>query len=237
MEDLKYSRLEAPPREPGQNNRQYAHHVLYSNIMSLNLEPGCLLSDAELSLMLGISRTPVREAIVQLVEARLVEVYPQRSSFVSHINLDYVEEGIFARYSIEPNVLREATSSASSADISRLKECLLLQRAALEDERFDDYVHHDNQFHRLIYHMAGKPWTWEMITSLSTHLNRVRLLQFRAGSQTLHEGFGEHNRLFEMIVSRNLEGIDDFLQGHISSGYRAVLPVLLEKYPSYFALN
>ena len=106
--------LSIPPKEPGENGRKYAYRVLYNGIMSLDFPPGMLLVDAELSQALQISRTPIREAIVSLVESKLVEVYPQRSSCVSRLNLDAIEEGVFLRYNIERAILREAIRKAEA---------------------------------------------------------------------------------------------------------------------------
>ena len=234
MEEQTATQLHILPRKEHENNRQYAYRVLYENIMSLRLEPGRQLSDAELAEKLNISRTPIREAFVHLKDSRLVEIYPQRSSCVSHINMDYVEEGIFLRHAVEGNILRVAAREAGANDIMRLKENLAQQRAALAAAAWQAYVALDNAFHRDIYHIARKPWIWDTVSSISTHLNRVRLLQIRAGSETLFSGCDDHAKLFDMLVSQDMREVESFLYEHITAGYRLVLPVLLSQYPSYF---
>ncbi|MDL2235074.1 GntR family transcriptional regulator [Christensenellaceae bacterium OttesenSCG-928-L17] len=236
MLDIPLEQLHIPPRKPNENNRQFAFRVLYDNIMSLALAPGRQLSDGEIAALLHISRTPVREAFVHLTESRLMEVYPQRSSCVSHINLDYVEEGIFLRHAVEGKILRAAMREIASADILVLRENLRRQKECLDTGHWYDYVLLDNEFHRIIYHISRKPWTWNVVNNISTHLNRVRLLQIQVGGETLKTSYIDHCKLFDMIVAREIPDIDDFLYEHITACYRAVLPVLLEQYPSYFAL-
>ena len=84
-------------KHKNENNRAYTYRVLKENIMRLNLKPGESISEIELSEALDVSRTPVREAIVKLSEEKLVDVFPQRGSFVSKINLNLVEEAVFLR--------------------------------------------------------------------------------------------------------------------------------------------
>ena len=71
------------PRQPDENNRAYAYRILRKNIMNIQLQPGCQLSEAELSEHLVMSRTPIHEALMMLKGEWLVDVLPQRSSIVS----------------------------------------------------------------------------------------------------------------------------------------------------------
>ena len=79
----------------GENNSQYAYRVLKDNIMNLTLSPGQVINENELVDILKISRTPIREAIFKLKDEALIDVYPQKASFVSLIDLNRVEEAFF----------------------------------------------------------------------------------------------------------------------------------------------
>ena len=229
-------RIPIPRKEAGENARQYAYRVLYNGIMRLDFPPGMVLVDGELSEALGTSRTPIREAIVSLVESRLVEVYPQRSSRVSRIDLDAVEEGVFLRFHTERAILQEAIRKAGGEDLSRLKENLQKQKCALEAGALDTYMDLDNQFHRLLYLAAGKPWTWTVVMGIVTHQDRVRRLQVHLGAQVLWPAYEEHKTLFNGIMTRSEKNMAEFLYEHLTSGYRSALPELLEKYPEYFCV-
>lgn len=225
-----------PPKAPAENARQYAYRVLYSNIMTLDFPPGMVLVDAELSQALQISRTPIREAIVSLVESKLVTVYPQRSSAVSRIDLDAVEEGVFLRYHTESAIFREAVQKADGKDLSLLRENLDQQRQNLESGNLDRYMELDNAFHKLLYLAAGKPWTWSTVMRIVTHHDRVRRLQVRLGTEQLWPAHEEHRELFNAVMTRSEKRMDDFLYEHLTAGYRGALPELMQKYPDYFAL-
>ena len=77
----------------GETARQYAYRTLRENIISLDLEPGAPFNDVEMSQMIGISRTPVREAVIQLSEeSRIIEIFPQRGMRIALIDVELVEE-------------------------------------------------------------------------------------------------------------------------------------------------
>ena len=228
--------LSIPPKEPGENGRKYAYRVLYNGIMSLDFPPGMLLVDAELSQALQISRTPIREAIVSLVESKLVEVYPQRSSCVSRLNLDASEEGVFLRYNIERAILREAIRKADGNDLSLMRQNIEQQKSNLESGNLDRYMELDNAFHKLLYLAAGKPWTWSTVMRIVTHHDRVRRLQVRLGTDQLWPAHEEHRQLFHAVMTRSEANMDDFLYEHLTAGYRGALPELMQRYPDYFAI-
>ena len=228
--------LSIPPKEPGENGRKYAYRVLYNGIMSLDFPPGMLLVDAELSQALQISRTPIREAIVSLVESKLVEVYPQRSSCVSRRNLDAIEEGVFLRYNIERAILREAIRKADGNDLSLMRQNIEQQKINLESGNLDRYMELDNAFHKLLYLAAGKPWTWSTVMRIVTHHDRVRRLQVRLGTDQLWPAHEEHRQLFHAVMTRSEANMDDFLYEHLTAGYRGALPELMQRYPDYFAI-
>ena len=158
-----------PAKAPGENAREYAYRVLYNRIMTLDFPPGMLLVDAELSQALRVSRTPIREAIVSLVESKLVTVQPQRSSMVSRIDLDAVEEGVFLRYHAECAIFREAVKKADGQDIARLRANIEQQKLCLQTGDLDGYMELDNAFHKLLYFAARKPWTWATVMRIVTH--------------------------------------------------------------------
>ena len=89
-----------------ENNSQYAYRVLKENIMNLTLSPGQILNETELVDILGISRTPIREAVFKLKDEALINVYPQKASIVSPIDLNRVEEAFFLRKIVEIEVLK-----------------------------------------------------------------------------------------------------------------------------------
>ncbi|WP_448820076.1 GntR family transcriptional regulator [Cetobacterium sp.] len=100
-------------RQFGENAKNFIYRVLKTNIMILNIKPGTGISESDIGETLGVSRTPIRESVVKLSEERLMDVYPQKGSFVSLIDLKLVEEAFFMRRTVEREVLKLATISFS----------------------------------------------------------------------------------------------------------------------------
>ena len=93
-------------RYPHESGRDYAMRVIRDNIIRLELEPGAAVSDRELAVDLGLSRTPVREALLDLAKVKIVEIYPQRGSVVAFIDYGLVEEAQFVRSVLETAVVQ-----------------------------------------------------------------------------------------------------------------------------------
>ena len=90
--------LERLPRE---SSRDYALRNIKENIINLELAPGSQISENALAAEMGLSRTPVREALIELAKVEIVEIHPQRKSTVPLINYDLVEESRFMRNLLE----------------------------------------------------------------------------------------------------------------------------------------
>ena len=97
--------MELLDRQPSENARSYALRVLLHNIITLELAPGSAVSENELSQILKLSRTPVREALIELSKMGLVEIQPQRGSYIAKIDYELVEESRFMRLVLENAVL------------------------------------------------------------------------------------------------------------------------------------
>lgn len=95
-------------KEPRETVREYAYRVLYQNIMTMHLIPGTAMSEQELSNVLGVSRTPVREAFIRLSQKGLLDILPQRGTFVSKINTDQLSEFRFLRVTLENAIVKLA---------------------------------------------------------------------------------------------------------------------------------
>src|SRR5690554_2335750 len=116
--------------------------------MHARLEPGIRLSEQEISLKLGVSRTPVREAFINLASEGLVEILPQRGTFVTRIDLEDVRQTTFIRESLETSVLLDLCGKVIPEQIGRL-------RANLQEQKENSSVplqfyELDDEFHRMM---------------------------------------------------------------------------------------
>ena len=138
-------------RRMDENNRAYAYRMLRKNIMTLQLQPGCQLSEAELCEQLAMSRTPVHEALMMLKSEWLVDVLPQRGSIVSKISVPYLNEGFAMRRILEPALLRGLAGKLTREQLNEFQELLNRQNEDLyldQDAADDFFISLDNDFHR-----------------------------------------------------------------------------------------
>lgn len=220
--------LERDPRESG---RDYALRTIKENIIHAELEPGSYISENELAAELGLSRTPVREALMELARYKAVEISPQKRSMVSYIDDSLVEEARFARNVLERAVVALDCSMASDADVLRLDENVRLQEFYKESGQVDAIMDLDNQFHEMLFRIADKLQIYAMVRDTSIHFDRVRSIALN-GIQDL-EIVADHRKILEAIRCRNANLAEALMEIHLNR-CRVDAIAIKEKYPQYF---
>ena len=120
-----------------ESGRDYALRIIKDNIISLELEPKSRVNDRELAAELGLSRTPVREALLELAKVDVVQMYPQRASIIAPIDYDIMEEAYSMREILECAVVERCCRIESLEELEPLEENLKLQEFYLENRAAD----------------------------------------------------------------------------------------------------
>lgn len=208
---------------------------LVSDIVTLEFEPGQVLSEQELANSYGVSRTPVREAVQRLRHAGLVEVRPQVGTVVSKFDLTRFREAQFVRETLETACIEVTLSRGepvAPADLSRLKLELSAQKAAAEAGDAVAFTVHDEAMHRHICEMSGHLGVWETIAASKVHLDRIRHLSLvRQG--VMRRLVGQHRRLVAAIAGGDAETAVGIARMHTRESLRAVAG-LEQRHPDYF---
>ncbi len=145
-------------------------------ITTLAVLPSEALSEKDLSLQLGVSRTPVREALIRLADDGLIDILPQRGSFVAPIRIRDVEEAQFIRESLEVAVVKRLAHQRSAQFIIDIKANLGRQELAVADGNGDLFLELDEAFHRSFCEEAGLSKSWRVIQTVKLQMDRVRYL-------------------------------------------------------------
>ena len=220
--------LERLPRETG---RDYALRVLKENIINLELAPGSLVSENELSAMLGLSRTPVREALIELSKVKIVDIYPQKGSAVALIDYDLIEEARFMRNLLECAVVELVCEMATPQDIVMLKSNLEMQSFYI-DSSFGDMMELDNQFHKMLFTIARKEQVFTLMNNISIHFDRVRRMALYSVKPV--KIVEDHYSILHAIEERNPEKARSIMEVHLRR-YKIDASVIHESYdPSFF---
>ncbi|HHW06139.1 MAG TPA: GntR family transcriptional regulator [Clostridia bacterium] len=223
--------LEILAKTRHETTREYVIRVLRYNIENLTLKPGQLVSENELAQSLGVSRTPVREALIELSRTGVVEIYPQKGTFISLIDLSIVEEARFLRCTVEKAIVQLACEMCSEEDLAALEDNLQLQRACVERNDYRRLMSLDNEFHRLMYAACNKEMTYSLIQSVMTHFNRVRLLNL--AEMDMQRTVDDHEAILKAVKSRNKDEAVAVVERHLS---RVLFDknYLMQLHPDYF---
>lgn len=124
---------------PTQPVNQQIYRILRRDIVRCLIPPGTPLSEKEVSVRFDVSRQPVREAFIKLAENGLIQIRPQRGSYVNKISLSQVRNGCFVRQAIECAVVRRAASLINDNQCYLLEQNLHQQRIAIDRKQLNDF--------------------------------------------------------------------------------------------------
>ncbi|MDD9267339.1 GntR family transcriptional regulator [Paenibacillus sp. GCM10023248] len=212
--------------------RDAVYQALKEQILMLDLPPGTGISEKEISVQFGVSRTPVRESFVQLSQEGLLDIYPQRGTFVSLIDLELVEEARFIREQLERAVISLACESFPEAPLAQLRSNLAHQQVSMKEKDFKMMFELDEAFHRTIFEGCRKLNTWAVIQQVNVHLNRTRMLRL-AADHRWDELYEQHRLMVEAIAGKQAEKAELLMSAHLHLTI-ADQAVLQEKFQAYF---
>lgn len=208
------------------------YYKLRDEIINLYLEPGTSISEKELSEKYSVSRTPVREALVRLAQEGLVNIYPQKGTVVSLIDLSAVEEGRFLREHLERAVVKEACKEFSQESLLALEMNLKLQKMYIENHDYKKLFEADEEFHKLIFEGSNKRRIWNSINDGSTEFQRIRMLRLVTNS-SWDNIYLQHKEIFNAIKDKNIDIAEGFMKEHLNM-VTFDKKKIKEAYPNYF---
>jgi GntR family transcriptional regulator, rspAB operon transcriptional repressor len=206
--------------------------ALRQAIVSMQISPGEMLSEQDLAQRFGVSRSPVREALIKLSEAGLVRVLPQRGTQVVKISRAGVEDARFIREAVECAVVREAALRATPIMLAELNASLTRQRRAQRSTSTEEFLALDEEFHRLLAETAGRPSAWRMIEDIKPQMDRVRFLDM-AKAVPRHAVIAQHVVIVDAIKAMDPLAAEQAMHRHLSEILRS-LPELASQYPDLF---
>ena len=213
------------------NVKQFVYNSLWDDIMQAKLPPGKRLSEQEIALKLNVSRTPVREAFINLAKEGLVEIFPQRGTFVTKIDLKEVRQAVFIRESLEVSVLTELIGKVTDEQISQLKRMIAEQETERQRADFLRFYELDEEFHRTLAVMSGYPRAWEGIKASKVQMDRVRWLSLPLASR-IAKLIEQHAAIVQALEEGRAEKAKQALSEHLT--YAAQPVEIQEKFQDYF---
>lgn len=210
---------------------QQVYDWLRSGIVRAEFPPGSRLSESAIASRLQISRQPVREAFIRLSVDGLIDVRPQRGTYISRISIAAVLAARFIRSAVESDIVRLVAAKATPETRAELDDHIALQRQAVLENDTSRFFELDNAFHQLLAIKAGQETSWQALKATRSQLNRLRYISVR--SFDFNNLLRQHESIVTAIKAGDQEQAEKNLRTHLEEVF-SDLPDLQGKFPDYF---
>lgn len=210
--------LDSIELEAGKGLASQIYGILWDLIVTVQLRPGQLVSEKEISESLQASKTPVREALIRLEETGLVQVVPKSGTYVTPIRINSYIEACFTRLQLEIGAVRRAAQR--NHDVRRLTlldDILDQQVESLKSEDYELFFQLDERLHETFFVMAGVAGVWDIVKRTQSEVYRVRHLKRAFNINKRPKVLIDHQTIVAAIRAGNPDDAERALISHIGS--------------------
>ncbi|MBJ6126120.1 GntR family transcriptional regulator [Microvirga splendida] len=200
---------------------------LRRRIVDGEFQAGFQLRQEALAVEFGVSRIPVREALMQLEAEGLVKIHPHRGAIVSALSPHEVEELFDLRALLEPRLLEASAPHLTEADYQRLRGILQEYSSELHAMHVSRWGELNREFHMVLYQHAGQPRSLAIVANLLQECDRHTRLQL-ALTNGRARAEAEHDELLRLCASGEIGAACRLLKTHIEGAGRSLLKYLHE---------
>ena len=205
---------------------------LQRQIVKMDLRPGTALGEQMLADRYGVSRTPVREAVIRLSEEGLVDVLPQQGTFVSRLDIALIPEAVVIRQALEGATVQEAARVATAADINLMDDILAEQGLYRDRNQLDRCMGADETFHEATASTAKLPGVWGYLKPAKVHIDRARWLTLPFLGRTTPV-IAEHTTIRDAIAAHDPAAALTAMTAQLQAVFPDVSS-LQTQFPDYF---
>lgn len=227
--------LKITPKQIEVSNSEWVHKILRDNIIEFILAPGCKISENDLSLELKVSRTPIREALSKLIKEKLVEVIPQKGTYVTKISIEEIYKNLFFRRSLEIEVLMQICNK-DVIDLREAEKVLVKQEKLLKTlnklRHAYSFFELDNQFHKELFKCISMDKAWDDLLDQACNHNRIRFISL-VDEETAAKLVRQHKKELIIIKKRQIEKIREFVFMH-TGNFESEIDSIKQSFPNFF---
>lgn len=200
------------------NINEKVYNFIKTNIINYTYPPGYTLNLTQMSKKLGVSHTPIKDALFKLAGEGLVEIAPRKGTYVKDITQEDIHEILQVRIILETAAVEEIAAGLSEESFSQftgLHETMLSLGAAENNEAtYKAYMERDSEFHLLFFKILGNQRLLSIYQNLNAHMQivRFRLLGKRGKSPSTDI---EHAHILEALRQRNPEKAKQAVRRHL----------------------
>jgi DNA-binding GntR family transcriptional regulator len=195
--------------------RDEVYHILRKEIMTGVYKPGDRLQEESLAEQLGISRTPVREALRKLETERLVDYYPHKGTIVSDISTSESEELFLVRTFIEILINKRAAQNATSKDIDELRKILIETQ---KHQTADLIIASVERFNVKLFEISKSEYLVDLNYRVREMIKRIVAMN-ALNPDRRQRILEEHSRIVDAIEKKDEDLIEKYTAAHIQSSY------------------
>ncbi|MDX3808341.1 GntR family transcriptional regulator [Bosea thiooxidans] len=228
------------PLASGESAAAQLLRVIRDAVVRLDIAPGERLSEQDIADAFGLSRHPVRNALLQLRDTGLIRSLPQKATQVQKISVPAVEAACFVREALECAAVRRASAHATPAALKELRYCVALQKTAAENNEIERFMRLDDEFHRLVITAAGFELAWKIVDDHRVQIDRIRYLKLRRAeardpsyANLYSVNIGEHEAILDAVASGDADRAEALTRRHTTKLLDA-LPIMLEQHAEMF---
>lgn len=223
--------MEIIPKAPHESAKEYVLRTLTDNIVHTRLKPGQKLLEQELCRQLNVSRTPLREAMLDLAQGQLIEIRPKIGTYVSRIDPAIVEQVQHLRSVLEAELAAMACTVLDEAGLALLRDNIAAWRTYIGSQQEETVFQLDKEFHKLLYQGCGRMYWYRLTESAAPHFDRTVILSLRC--RPLEELLSDHEQLVRALEARDPQAARALAARHMER-YRENLNFLRVQFPDYF---
>ncbi|MBS3737247.1 GntR family transcriptional regulator [Candidatus Bipolaricaulota bacterium] len=185
---------------PNKTDRVY--EILLDNITKRNFAPGSKLGEQYLADELGVSKTPVREALSRLERENLVNIYPNRGAYVVEITREDIIEIYDLREVLEGLAARQSARKIDRRGLDRMRKLISSMENSLEKGDLEEYSGHDSEFHGMLGHISGNSRLQKMVQNLR-YQARILMASSVQIPGRAENSLQDHKDIFESLEAGN----------------------------------
>lgn len=204
------------------------YNDIKKRILSLELEPGCAFSEADVCERYNTSRTPAKSAINRLADEGYIDVTPYQTTRVALIDADKVRQFLYGRVAIEERVIRDFIKGGGLMQLEDVEHSIRKQEIVIADKPVDALTFHelDKAYHGIWYKAVDKMRIWNQLCS-SIDYTRLKILDYER-EQDYERIVGEHKVIASLIAKRQYDGLAAILKEHIQDHIENLMAKCIE---------
>lgn len=213
---------------------------LKKKIEEFEYKPGDRISETTLAKIYNVSRTPIKHSLSRLENEGLIDVLPQRGTYVSKIDTEHIIEFFTIRMLLEVSILDEVMADIKPSLLTNLNTNIQSQKNLVNEIKENTSIDGarifwklDNAFHKIIFESINKGFLWDFIMSQSSQFNRYRLLTVSKDEAYLNEKIIEHENIVKFLKGDVNSNAKELYNAHLFDALDQTIEELRKQYPDY----